>query len=290
MFVVSPGQLEADQGRGVLHARQPVRPFGPSRHAREIGPLVLPPDHAPELHAPALTFTLLVAKRLEWNRDLDRPAALEPPGPRVPDRVPVEVRGLVHDGIVDARAERVRVKDEPVPVVVECVERQPERVVLLHLERVAPVVVRDPFTLRRRVPALRRQVDVVGVVHHPDFGFLRRRFPLVWHLLDKIRERRHGLEDGFVEASVELKRLCKSSGADHCVPRRVPAHHVGRRRTVAVGSAGRIRGLCLFVRSLVSRGDARPDEAERGSQGAGSEVVQDGMRRGAHPAGGVCAR
>ena len=146
-----------------------------ARHLRQVRPLVLPPDDAPQVDAPGLLRLGLIAKRLERDRDLDRPALIEDGGLHVPHGVPVGVRrAFVGDLAVGEAADRVRVEEVAVPPVVEGVEQHGERVVLAELAGVAPHLVRhapvragSPSTAPRRRCSCRRRTPTLRCARSP---------------------------------------------------------------------------------------------------------------------------
>ena len=184
----------------------------------------------------------VVAKRLEGNRHLDRPPALESSRAHVPHRVPVDVEiAFVGDRLVGARAERVGVEEVAVPAIVERVEDHAEGIVLAKLGRVAPQLVGNPPLGRRRIPAARGNVDVAAVEHHPGFGPFSRGCALSRYLLNEITGRLHLLVHRFVELSVHLQRFIEPDGPDGRTPGCIARHRGGcerRRRTVDHGSTG----------------------------------------------------
>ena len=101
--------LEADQrGRG-RHLEDAAEGRERPRDLREVRPFVLPAHDAPQVDAPGLIASGLVAQRLERDRHLDGPSAVEAAGLDVPHRVPVDVRRpFVGDLAVAKAADRVR--------------------------------------------------------------------------------------------------------------------------------------------------------------------------------------
>ena len=198
-------QVEADQRAARRDAIERLRPGHVLRHRRQIGPLVLAADRAAQLDAPHLIGARRVAQRLERNRHLDRPAAVEAAGLRrpTPDSSRCSAR-LRRRPSSRRAAERVGVEHEPAAAIVEGVEDDAEVIVLPQLVGVAAQLVGDPLLGRRRVPAPRGDVDVVVVEHHPDVGLLGRRLAVARRDLQQAAEAGELLVDLFVEAAVEL--------------------------------------------------------------------------------------
>ena len=181
------GHLQAFEGARRRDLEDAAEGGERARHRGEVRPLVLPSDDPPEVDPPRLVSPGLIAQRLERNRHLDGPSAVEAPGLHVPHGVPVVVgRALIGDLPVGEPADRVGVEDVAVALVVEGVEEHREVVVLPQLRRVAPHLVGDA-PLRVRFAAPRRDVDVVVVEEDPRLGLLGGRLALVRLLLHEVR-------------------------------------------------------------------------------------------------------
>ena len=149
-------QVEADERGRLRNAKHAVRSAIRRRQRRQVRPFVLAPDRAAQLNAPHLVLTRHVAHRLERNRHLGGPAAVEAAGVHVPHRIPVGVRiALVGDQLIGEAAERIGVEVVAVAAIVKRVEQHAEHVVLAQLVGVAPQLVGDPLARRRRVVELR---------------------------------------------------------------------------------------------------------------------------------------
>ena len=99
--------VEPDQRRRIRDAEDAARAGARrERQRRDVGPLVLAPDVAPELHAPHLGRPRPVAQGLERDLHLHRPAFFEAAGADVPDRVPVAVRIALVGDLESRRARR----------------------------------------------------------------------------------------------------------------------------------------------------------------------------------------
>src|SRR6185369_17505882 len=83
-------RLDTDERRLDRPLIQSVLPAR-GRNTRDVRDLVLPSVGAKRVEAPDLFAAGLIAKRLEGNGRFDGPAAFEPPGLHIPDRVPVAV-------------------------------------------------------------------------------------------------------------------------------------------------------------------------------------------------------
>ncbi len=119
-------RLETDQGRRLRDLHDGAEaPRGGERHQRRV--LVLP-GHAPlDVEAPGLRPAGPVTQRPERDLRLERPAAREPAGANVPDRVPVAVPGaFVGDLTVHPAPEGVDDELDGVAAVVEGVEENPD--------------------------------------------------------------------------------------------------------------------------------------------------------------------
>ncbi len=250
-------QIEADDRAERRHAIERLRPRHGLRHRRPVGPLVLVADRSAELDAPHLIGAGRVAQRLERELHLERPPAVEAPGLHVPHRIPVGVRcAFVDDRVIRESAEGIRVEHEPAAAIVEGVEADAEVIVLPHLVGVAAQLVGNPLLRRRRVPALRGDVDVVAVEHHPDFGLLGRRLVVARRHLQHAAEARELSVDLVVQEAVELERRLQLDRADRRLEVRVARHHVwlvGRGRTVDHDRRGRRAGPGSCIRNLGRR-------------------------------------
>ena len=246
---------------------------GRDRQASQIDPLVLAADRPPQLHTPHLRRPGAVSQGLERNLHFNGPAAVEPSGPHIPDRVPVAVGiAFVGELLVGARPERVGVEVEPVAAVVERVEEGGERVVLAQLARVAPHLVGDPFALGRRIPHPGRDIYVRVVEHDPGLGLLGRSRPFHRHLLNEVADRGHLLIDRFVERAVDPNPRRQLDSPDRRAPRRVPVHDRGRdrrRRTVDEGQevVAHASGQRRDHACRSGLGERRPGAAHGGGRG-----------------------
>ena len=260
-------RLEAHQGPGRRDAKDAGRAApaaGRDRQPRQVDPLVLAPDGAPELDAPDIRRLRTVAQGLERDLHLQRPAAVEAAGPHVPDRVPVAVRiALVRELLVGAGTERIRIEVEAVAAVVEGVEEDGESVVLAELVGVAAHLVGDPLALGRGVPDPRGDVDVRLVEQDPRLGPLGRGRADVGHLLDEAGDGRHRRVDRLVEDAVEPDGFVETNRPHRRAPLLVACHH--------------------------GRGDGRGravDEFRRRARRLGARLGQCGRRR--DECGGQC--
>ena len=224
------------RGRHLEHAHHAER--GGDRRQERL--LVLPDGPPLHVDAPELRRAGPVAQRFERDGNLDDPFVVGAAGFRVPDGVPVPVRGpLVGHRGVEQPAQRIRDEDVAVAPIVEGVEDDGEAVVAEHAGAVALHLVRhDPA--RFREPAARRDVQRVVVEHDPRLGRLRRGLAGVRFLLHEIGDRRHGAVHRFVEPAIELQRRVQADG---------PHRHV-------------VAGVGLGVR----RGRQRADQDRRGAE------------------------
>jgi hypothetical protein len=103
-------------------------------------------------------------------------------------------------------------------------------IVLAKLIGVAAQLVDDPLFRRRRVPAAAGDVDVLLVVHDPDFGALGLLGAVLRHDLQEAAKGPVLLIDLVIELAVDAQRLGELDGAHRRLPRCVAGHHVGRRR------------------------------------------------------------
>ena len=186
------------------------------------------------------------------------PAAVEPAGLHIPDRIPVAVGiPLVRNRLIDEAADRIGIEEQRVATVVEGVDQEAEQVVVQHVERVAAQLGRHPFFRRRRIPAAARDVQVLLVEHHPGVRPLGGAGALVRKLLNEVRNRRDRLVDRLVQLPVDLQRRGEPDGAHGRLPA-FPGDHRrrnGRRRTVD-GNRGR-GGLGGLRRRSAGRGRRR---------------------------------
>ena len=182
---------------------------------RQVGRFVLPAVDPPRLEAPDLGSAGAVAERLEGERRLHRPAAVEAAHGEVPDRVPVQIHlRLVRRLRVDAPADRRHLEHDHVAPVVERVERPGEVVVPHDPDVVPPHLVRDD-PVGARFPAAGDHVDVVVVEEQPHLGPLRRRRSLDRVVLDEVGHRRNLRIDLFIEIAVDVDPLpdaCRAHG------------------------------------------------------------------------------
>ena len=231
--------VEPHQQGGVGHAEDAPAP-GRDGHRRDVGHLVLAAHGAADLHPPLLPRPRPVAQRPERNGHLHRPAALEPPRPHVPHRIPVAVRvAFVGDAEVADRPQGVGVERDAVAPVVEGVERDPERVVLAQLRGVAAHLVGHPLAGRGRVPHPPGDVDGGLVEQDPRLGLLARGRAFDGHLLDEAGDGGHGAVHRFVEPAVEPEAGRETDGPDRRAALRVARdHRRGARRRRAVGQTG----------------------------------------------------
>src|SRR6185503_20947058 len=117
---------------------EPLEPDGGPRDRRVVraitrdpsDDLVLAHDGTREVESPRVR-SRIERDRLVRNLDLGRPAAVEPAGPRVVDRVPlaVELRDVAIEP-VGAHAVRVQAEEVAAAPIVERVDRHVEAVVL----------------------------------------------------------------------------------------------------------------------------------------------------------------
>ena len=201
------GNLQAFEGARGRDLEDAAEGGERSRHRGEVRPLVLPSDDPPEVDSPRLVAPGRIAQRLERNRHLDGPSAVEAPGLHVPHGVPVVVgRTLIGDLPVREPANRVGVKDVAVALVVEGVEEHREVVVLPQLRRVSPHLV-GHAALGVRLEAPSRDVNVVVIEEDPRLGLLGGRLELVRLLLDEPADRFDGGVDRLVELPVDMDRI-----------------------------------------------------------------------------------
>ena len=203
---------------------------------------VLAANPAAQLHTPHLERSGPIAERLERKLHLDRPAALELPGPDIPNGVPVSVGiPFIRNLGIGEHSQRIGDEAEPVASIVERIEEHAEDVVL-HELAVAPQLVRDPLTRGRRVPDARRHIDRAPVEHDPGFGLLGRRGTLVRHLLDEPGDGRNRVIHLLVKAAIETNSLGELDGTDRRPPLSVAGDDLGGdRRGWAIDDQGRHR-------------------------------------------------
>ena len=232
-------RLQANQRAGLGDAEHPAgatAESGRDGQRRQIGPLVLAPDGAPELDAPDMRRLRPVAQGLERNLHLYRPAAVEAAGSHVPHRVPVRVRvALVNELCVCAGAERIGVEEDSVAAVVERIEQHGEGVVLTELVGVAPHLVGDPLALGRRVPDPRRDVDAGLVEKDPGLGPLGRLRSRVGRQLNEAADGGNRPVNGLIQHAVEVDALVQPDRANRRPALIVAGHYRrrnGSRRTV----------------------------------------------------------
>ena len=224
-------RLEPHERTGLRHAPEPrddaVSARRRDRQRRQIRGLGAAPDDAAELQSPDLDGPRTIAQRLEGDADLDRPAAVEPSGPRVPDRVPVAVdaASLVRHLEVGETANRVDQECDAVAPVVEGVQQHRERIVLPQLNHVAAHLVRHPFIRRRGVVAACRDIDVLVVEQHPGFRPLAARLTFIRQLLDEVGDEPDVLEHRLVKLPVKADRLVHAGGPHRRAAVRVARHH-----------------------------------------------------------------
>ena len=177
-----------------------------SRDRRQVAELVLRAYDPTEVDPPNLALALLVAKRFERDRELDRPAFGETGRFDVPHRVPVRVDvALASNLSVVQRAERIGVEQKAVATIVERVENDGEIVVVKNAASVASQLVGHDL-LGVGVPVARRHVDVLVIEEDPDFGFLSRRLALVRLLLDESADGWDAAVDVLLEPSIQGDR------------------------------------------------------------------------------------
>ncbi len=180
---------------------------------REEGRFVLPPVDPARVEAPDLRASRAVAKRLERDRQLHRPAAFEAADGQIPDRIPVGVElPLVGDLPVPASADRVDRELETVAAIVESVDEERDVIVLEDVVVVATHLVGHEC-VRPALPASERHVDGVVVEEEPAFGFLRRNLTFHRLHLEEVSERGRRRVDGFIELTIELDRRGQSYGS-----------------------------------------------------------------------------
>ena len=225
-----PRHLETHERGGARHTVDTRRSQG-DRDRREVDVLVLPPNQASQLQAPQLCWCRPVAERLERDLHLDRPATLEPPGPNIPDRIPVQVRiALVRELLIRQRTERCGVEDDTVAMIVVRVEQHAEVIVLHELDRVPTHLVCHPFARRRRVPQPGGNIHVVLVEHDPGLGSLGRRCALLWNLLNQAGDCRHRAIDLLAELAVHTNPAGQPDGPHSCASHLITCHNLGGNR------------------------------------------------------------
>ena len=226
---VARRHVDAGHGGGRRDAEQARA--GGIRHRGQIDRLVLVVNPPPELQTPDLRAAGPIPERFERNLHLGRPAALEPAGAHVPDRIPVAVGvAFVGDLKVEDAADRVDLEGEPVAAVVEGVEGDAERLVVDELERVALHLVGDPLRFGRRVPQAGRDVDVLRVKEDPRLGPFGAGLAFVGELLDEPLQRLHGGVRWLVQRAIHVKRGVEAHGADRGASRGVARERGGRFR------------------------------------------------------------
>jgi hypothetical protein len=90
-------QIEADERAAGRNPVERLRSGEVLRHRREVRPFVLAAHRAAQLNSPDLVGPGAIAQRLEGDRHLDRPPAVEAAGLRRPHRIPVDVRAAFVD-------------------------------------------------------------------------------------------------------------------------------------------------------------------------------------------------
>ena len=213
------------QVQSSVQASHPVQAAGQAdardsvglRHRRPEGLLVLAPDVAHDVEAPALGVGVGKAKGDQGNGDLGHPAVGADPSRHVPHSVPVPVdvgRGhsdaralaFVEDLLVQLRAQRVGREHVRRARVLEGVQHDLDVVFLQDALRVPPHLgggegVAGP------VVGGHAQVEGLGVVEDPHLGALARGRSLVGLLLHERRRQPGGAPCGLVQHAVQARRL-----------------------------------------------------------------------------------
>ncbi len=223
-------RLDSDQIPVHRYAEDRIRP-GPrhlDRYRGEVAPLIAAQHGATDLNAPDLLDAWAIAKRLERNRHLSRPPAVEPACGHIPDRVPVEVGGrLIGDLHFRVAADRVHEEADRVTAVVVGVEVDPERVVGAELSRIPAHLVRNPPRLAERIPHAGGDVEVRVVESNPDLRALRWCASRYGDRLDQVVKRRRRFVEGFAQAAIHDDSFADTVGADRRMALRVPGDREG---------------------------------------------------------------
>ena len=235
-------RLDADQIPVHRYAEDRIRP-GPrhlDRYRGEVAPLIAAQHGATDLNAPDLLDAWAIAERLEGNRHLNRPPAVEPTRGHIPDRVPVEIGGrLIGDLHFREAADRVHEEADGVAAVAVGVEVDPERVVGAELGRIAAHLVRNPPRLAERIPHAGGDVQVRVVESNPDLRALRWYASRDGDGLDQVVKRRRRFVEGFAQAAIHDDSFADTVGANRRIPLRVPGDCTGGGRDrLSEGTAG----------------------------------------------------
>ena len=117
-------ELQADKGRAQRHLHQAATLTERERYWDDVRFLVLPAHHATHVEAPDGLGGGLVTDGPERDLELESPATVEPAHLYAKYGIPVLVRreAFVGDLCVKKTSERVHFEQEPVPLVVECID------------------------------------------------------------------------------------------------------------------------------------------------------------------------
>ena len=200
------------------------------RETRDVGQLVLPSVEPRHVESPDLVAPGAVAKRLERDGHLQRPAAVESAYLDLPDGIEVGVVGsLVRHLPFGPAAERCHQERGTIPAIVEGVERDGQVLVLGQDVAVVAHLV-GHHALGMILPATSGDVEVGLIKENPHFGLLARRRPCVRLHLDEIRDGSNSPVDRFIEDAVDPEWHTHRNSADGGTSGRISSDDGGRDR------------------------------------------------------------
>jgi len=173
-----------------------------------LDPLVPTARDALDVEAPRLRGVLTEPKGLERDHELGRPAPVPNLRGHVEDAVPVLVGDAARDLLIPHGGTRIGREGEPVPVIVEGVEEQHDRVAVERSELAPELADDDGILLEGR----HRDVDVLLVVEDPEFGPFGRGHTVLRIGLIELAPHLGPVPGGLVHHAIEPDRLVRPRG------------------------------------------------------------------------------